>query len=128
MAQDFGHKWNQLIAKAWADPALKQRLLANPAEVLKEEGMVTPPGVQIKVVENTETVIHLTLPPPPTPEELSEEELQQVAGGFCAFDCCCGGFPCASRPRPGCNRCACGGCRPDGGHRCGSERCQGAWD
>jgi hypothetical protein len=105
MPGDFEYQWSQLVAKAWADPAFKAKLIANPAAVLKENGLQVPAGITIKVVENTDKVLHLTLPLPPAPEELSEEELHRAAGG--------GGERC------GCGRCGgCGGCG-----RCGCERC-----
>ena len=73
-------QWSQIVAKAWADDKFKQRLLANPAAVLKENGMTMPAGVIVKVVENTEKVIYLTLPAKPS-GELSEADLEKVAGG-----------------------------------------------
>jgi hypothetical protein len=70
-----------VVARAWADPAFKAKLIADPAVVLKENGLLVPAGVTIKVVENTDKVLHLALPLPPAPEELSEEELHRAAGG-----------------------------------------------
>jgi hypothetical protein len=102
MPGDFEYQWSQLVARAWADPAFKARLLTDPAGVLKENGMLVPAGITIKVVENTPKVLYLTLPLPPAPEELSAEELHRAAGG--------GGERCW---RCGCERCW---------ERCG-ERC-----
>ena len=73
--------WDQIVANAWQDDAFKKRLLANPAAVLKEQGLEVSAGVQIRVVENTDQVIHLTLPAKPRAGELSEDELEGVAGG-----------------------------------------------
>ena len=67
MATDFEYQWGQLVAKAWADPAFKAKLLADPAAVLKEHKLIVPAGLKIVVVENTEKVLHLTLPLPPAP-------------------------------------------------------------
>ncbi|HVS39708.1 MAG TPA: NHLP leader peptide family RiPP precursor [Gemmataceae bacterium] len=104
MAGDFEYEWSQLVARAWADPAFKAKLLADPAAVLKENSLTPPPGVQLKVVENTDKVIHLVLPTKPSSQELSEAELQQVAGGHCR---------------------GCGGCRGgEGRERCRCERCR----
>jgi hypothetical protein len=66
LPDDFEVKWGELVARAWADPAFKARLLADPAAVLKENGLPVPPDLKLQVVENTEQVVHLTLPPPPT--------------------------------------------------------------
>ena len=73
-------QWSQIVAKAWADAKFKQRLLADPAAVLKENGIEVPPGVTVKIIENSEKVVHLTLPAKPD-GELSEEALAKVAGG-----------------------------------------------
>jgi hypothetical protein len=75
-----GPRYLQLAARAWADPAFKARLLAEPAAALAEQGIEYPPGVAVEVHENTPTAVHLTLPPKPS-EELSDEQLDQVAGG-----------------------------------------------
>src|SRR5262245_44375103 len=78
----------RIVAKAWTDETFKKRLLADPAAVLKEHGMEMPPGIQVRIVENTEEVRYLTLPRPgrPSSGELAEEELARVAGGLCEHD------------------------------------------
>ena len=103
MPDDFEYRWSQSVARAWADPAFKAKLIANPAAGLRENGIQVPAGITIKVVENTDQVLHLTLPLPPAPEELTEEELHRAAGG--------------ERGRWHTCRCRCGPC-----WRC--ERCQ----
>jgi hypothetical protein len=72
----------KIIARAWRDPAFKAKLLADPHTTLKEAGVAVPEGVTVKVVENTDTHHHLVLPPKPT-GELSDVELDKVAGGVC---------------------------------------------
>jgi hypothetical protein len=72
-------KYSKLVAKAWTDEAFKERFLANPAAVLKEEGLEVPPYVQqVKVVEGNDSTLDLILPAKPS-EELSEEDLQSFA-------------------------------------------------
>ena len=80
---DQTHQYQQIIAKCWADEAFKQQLMSDPAGALKQEGMEFPEGMTIQVVENTDQVFHLVIPP--RPEELSEEDLDGVAGGYCSF-------------------------------------------
>ena len=77
-------KMGQLIAKCWEDEALKARLIANPAAVLQEFGLEAPAGVELKVVENSVQVQYLVLPPKPS-DELTDEQLDGVAGGFCVY-------------------------------------------
>ena len=66
----FGKEWDQIVAKAWADKKFKKRLLADPAAVLKENGLAVPVGMKIIVVENTDKVTTLTLPLKPEDENL----------------------------------------------------------
>ena len=75
--------YGRVVAKAWSDAAFKQRLLADPSAVLKAEGVAVPEGVELRLVENTDKVVHLTLPAKPA--ELSDEQLDQVAGGASGF-------------------------------------------
>ena len=104
---DWELRWGLLVADAWADEALKERLLSDPAAVLKERGITTPPNVQIKTIEDTANVMHLVLPMKPAEGELSEEELSTVAGGWCGGCGCRGCGGCG-----GCGGgCGCGGCR-----------------
>ncbi len=71
----------KIIARAWRDPAFKAKLLADPHATLKEAGLQVREGVTVTVVENTDTHHHLVLPPKPT-GELSDAELDKVAGGI----------------------------------------------
>ena len=77
----------KIIAKAWRDPAFKAELIANPAAALKAEGIDVPADMTVTVVENTDKHFHLVLPPAPT-EELADEALDAVAGGFSMMSHC----------------------------------------
>jgi hypothetical protein len=55
-------RWQQVVAKSWSDPAFKQRLLNDPVETLRAEGLEMPEGRQLKVVEQTDTLDFLILP------------------------------------------------------------------
>ena len=79
-AEQQNEVWGQIVAQASTDQGFKRRLLADPAAVLKENGIAVPAGVRITVVEDTDQVIHLTLPARRA-GELSEAELAGVAGG-----------------------------------------------
>lgn len=83
-------KLAQLIAKAWADENFKKKLLSDPAAVLKAEGVELPAGMEVRAVEDTQTMHHLVIPTKPT--ELSEDDLEKVAGGMlcqCPNPCAC---------------------------------------
>jgi len=83
---DWGKQWTSIVAQAWADDNFKKRLLANPAAVLSEQGLQVPVGVRLKVVEDTDNIIHLTLPTRPGSEELAEEMLDQAVGGVLGWN------------------------------------------
>ena len=71
----------KVITKAWRDPAYRARLVADPRAALSEAGVEAPAHLDFKVVENTDTLVHLILPPPPS-AEISEESLALVSGGW----------------------------------------------
>ena len=78
--RDNAAAYGKVVAKAWRDPAFKAKLIADPQAVLREAGMAVPAGATVKVVENTGTHLHFVLPPKPT-GQLSDEALDEVAGG-----------------------------------------------
>ena len=55
-------------------------LLTDPHAALVAAGGVLPEGETVRVVENTDELVHLILPARPT-VELSEEALDEVVGG-----------------------------------------------
>ena len=73
----------QVLKKAQADPAFRKKLIADPrAAVYDAVGLEIPKGLEVKVFENTADTIHLPIAAKPDPNaELSEAELEQVAGG-----------------------------------------------
>jgi hypothetical protein len=77
--QEEARQWSQVVARAWSDEAFKQRLMAEPSAVLREAGIEVPAGRQVRVVEDTEQVVHLVVPQ--RPRDLSDEQFDQVAAG-----------------------------------------------
>ena len=56
--------------------------MADPKAVLAEHGMDVPDGMDIKVVENADNCVHITMPAPPAGSmQLSDAELGSAAGG-----------------------------------------------
>src|SRR4051794_19426167 len=76
--------YGKIVARAWRDPAFKEKLLTDPHAALDDAGLSVPAGVTVTVVEDTATQVHLVLPAKPT-GELSDEALEQVAGGNADF-------------------------------------------
>ena len=86
----------QLFAACWKDEALKARFVSDPKAVLKEYNLDVPDGIDVKVVENSDSHVHITLPAPPAGHmDLSDEELSNAAGGGG-----CSGIDCNFSPAP----------------------------
>ena len=69
-----------LFAACWKAAALKARFMADPKAVLAEYDMPVPDGMDVKVVENADNCVHITMPAPPS-GDLSDDELSNAAGG-----------------------------------------------
>ena len=67
-----------ILSKAWCDPAFKARLLANAPAALKRLGLGMRPGTTLKVVEDTDSHVHLVLPPRPA-GDLPQRVLDSMA-------------------------------------------------
>ena len=103
--EEQAKKMGQFIAKCWADETFKKKVLSDPVSTLRAEGVELSAGVSYVVHENTEKVAHLVIPAKPT--ELSDEDLDHVAGGLgcqgrCASEGCVGHCvsPCRCVPGP----------------------------
>jgi len=71
----------RVVAQARSDDGFKARLLADPRAVLTAAGVPLQPGVAVKIVEDTDTLMHIVLPARPA-GQLSEEQLAQMSGGL----------------------------------------------
>lgn len=82
----------RLIERSLEDESLRQRLLADPRAALEEElGTRLPEEVQVRAVEETADTIYLVLPSASAAGEggeLSDEELETVAGGWDTHTSC----------------------------------------
>ena len=74
--------WAQLVAQSWEDADLKTRLLDDPAALLKENGVDVPEDVTVKSFEDDGNTIILPVSSQPSGEELSDDDLETVAGGL----------------------------------------------
>ena len=80
---NFEEGYQKVLQKTCSDDAYRARLVKNPNEAIKEVvGPVFPAGITFCVHENTDKIQHFVLPPLPSSKaELSDVELEQVAGG-----------------------------------------------
>jgi hypothetical protein len=97
--------WSQIVAHAWCDEDLMQRLLSDPRSVLAEYDLEGPPGSEVAVeigpevkVEDTGRVRRFLLPAHP-PQELAIEDLFGEAVAYCWCGACgrCGACGCRCR-------------------------------
>ena len=70
----------EIIKKAQSDKDFKKALVDNPKGTLGKLGVQVPENVEVKVVEESANVVYLVLPY--NPDELTDEQLNTVAGGW----------------------------------------------
>jgi hypothetical protein len=101
--QDVAQAWSKIIAKAWSDDSFKDQLLSDPKPVLDQYGIDELDAYHVKVVEDanaqpgdwhvqgrgTNATYIVSIPPKPN-GELSDSELEGVAGAGCSCCCCTG--------------------------------------
>jgi hypothetical protein len=74
----------QLILKAWSDPAFKAELLKDPAKAVEKLlGIKVPSFIKIQVLQETADTRYITLPyhVAEGDRHLNDDELERVAGG-----------------------------------------------
>ena len=78
----------RLVLKTWSDEGLKAKLLADPAQVLAEQGITVPAGLKVRVLEASEHLTYLTLPAAgtqiPTGNPLASVAKLVTAGSYIA--------------------------------------------
>ncbi len=82
----------ELIEKAWKDETFRQDLIENPKEAVSREfGLNFPDSISLQVVEESADTMYMVIPAAPdtaTDRELSDVELEMVAGGsWCGQTC-----------------------------------------
>ena len=91
-----------ISARCWKDPAFKRQLIADPRGVLEREcGIKLPEGVKCQVLEESANATYVILPMAPddiTPDQLSDAELEAVAGGAASKTDVRSGCVCCGKP------------------------------
>ena len=81
----------QIAKRAMEDSEFKAKLLENPRTVAQEMGIAIPDGLGIKVVEDKPDEINMIVPFNSASGELSDADLEAVAGGKVDKDAACFG-------------------------------------
>ena len=76
---------SKVIARAWQDPAFKQKLVSNPSAALADEGIQVPAGHTVQVHENTANVTHIVLPAAPSGGVTASAAAPASAGFWCVW-------------------------------------------
>ena len=63
-----------------------RRFMADPKAVLEDYGLDVPDNLDVKVVENADDCVHITLPAPPTRDGDLPDDVLSNAGWGEAFD------------------------------------------
>jgi hypothetical protein len=93
LTQDLGglnekqqQRYPRVIAKAWHEAHFRQALLQDPVPVLQQElGVTLPADANMRVFAEDAHTQYLILPPLLSEMELTDEQLEQVAGGEFLF-------------------------------------------
>ena len=101
--QDISQAWSKIIAKAWSDDDFKARLLSDPKPVLDEYGIRDLDDFHVQVHEDPNAqpgdwhiqgrgpnATYIVAIPPKPSGELSDSDLESVAGAGCSCCCCTG--------------------------------------
>lgn len=85
---DVGKQFTNVLQKAWSDDAYKTSLVNNPHNAMKEIGIDAPEDIKLAVYDQTDSSkVYLNIPSKPdfSDMELSDEQLEDVAGGELAI-------------------------------------------
>ncbi len=89
MLQERTRIVEEIVTRAWSDASFKKQLLENPTKAVEAiYGLKLPESIKVKVIEETEDTRYVVIPyRPPVCDELSNEDLEAVAGGIsCVTD------------------------------------------
>ncbi len=83
-SEDFLEAYAEILVECWSDEDFKKRFIADPVSVFKEWEIDVEDGEKIEIVEVSEPgAVAISIPPVPEGfDQLSDDDLEDVAGGF----------------------------------------------
>ena len=78
---DFQKAYGKLVASAWADEAIKQRLIDSPEKVLEEYGIEVPEGIEVRILIDSAAERHIIIPEKPQEVYIEEVGSRDAAVG-----------------------------------------------
>jgi Nitrile hydratase, alpha chain len=77
--EEIKKSYAKFVAKVWSDERFRQRVLSDPATVLKESGFSVPEGKEVKIIEtDMEKTVYFILPAKPV-APLSDINVEEAA-------------------------------------------------
>jgi hypothetical protein len=89
-SQQEQENWNQIFKKCYEDETFKRALISNPVQALETLNQGKPidlKGFKLIVTDQSEQAIYINIPVNEESLELSEEQLEMVAGGGDCWIC-----------------------------------------
>ncbi len=94
MSQITRGQIQDLVAKFAAEnPQYRQALIADPKSVIEKQLNTSLGSITVKTVADSATVAYVVVPYAPTEGELSDADLEKVAGGFLDKNANCNNSP-----------------------------------
>lgn len=84
---DQDKKMAKVFAKAWSDESFKEKLLSTPRAALAEFGIYFPAGIEVKILEQTDKVMHIVLPLKPGEEWLVKPMMSEDTDEIACIRC-----------------------------------------
>ena len=96
---EIREKYETFMRRIQNDSELRARMFEAPANVLEEHGIGVPRGVELRVVEDTAAIRHVTMPPSSN-AAVPDAAVEAVAGGSGGSDyiTVTGGMPLSPLP------------------------------
>ena len=98
--QEIDKAYGEIYQRSKRDADFRKLVLEKPKEAIKQiTGKEVPEKFKLKIVESDPNYALTLLLPEFMGDELSDDELEQVAGGTCGWYTCSPVLQCASRAR-----------------------------